>query len=45
MHRRVVCGADEQARRFYRRFGLEVSLTDDVHLLVLVKDLRKTFGM
>jgi GNAT superfamily N-acetyltransferase len=41
----LVHAQDEEARGFYRRYGFEVSPTDDLHLLMLVKDLRKTFGI
>jgi GNAT superfamily N-acetyltransferase len=41
----LVHAQDEEARHFYQRYGFEVSPTDDLHLLMLVKDLRKTFGM
>jgi GNAT superfamily N-acetyltransferase len=41
----LVHAQDEEARYFYQRYGFETSPTDDLHLLMLVKDLRKTFGM
>ena len=41
----LVHAKDEDARGFYERFGFEPSPTDDLHLLMLIKDLRKTFGM
>jgi GNAT superfamily N-acetyltransferase len=41
----LVHAKDEEARAFYLQFGFEASPTDDLHLLILVKDLRKTFGM
>ncbi len=41
----LVHAQDEEARGFYQRYGFEVSPTDDLHLLMLVKDLRRTFGM
>jgi GNAT superfamily N-acetyltransferase len=41
----LVHAQDEEARYFYQLYGFEASPTDDLHLLMLVKDLRKTFGM
>jgi GNAT superfamily N-acetyltransferase len=41
----LVHAQDDEARHFYQRYGFEASPTDDLHLLMLVKDLRKTFGM
>ena len=41
----LVHAQDEGARGFYQRYGFETSPTDDLHLLMLVKDLRETFGM
>ena len=41
----LVHAEDAEARAFYLRYGFEVSPTDDLHLLMLMKDLRKTFGM
>ena len=41
----LVHAKDEQARAFYLRYGFEPSPTDGLHLLMLMKDLRKTFGM
>ena len=40
----VVHASDERAAEFYRRFGFVDSPSDPLHLLVLLKDLRKTFG-
>jgi GNAT superfamily N-acetyltransferase len=36
----LVHAKDEDARRFYERFGFEPSPTDPLHLLLLMKDLR-----
>ena len=41
----LVHAQDEEARAFYQRYGFEASPTDSLHLLMLVKDLRKTFGL
>ena len=41
----LVHAEDEEARDFYLRYGFEPSPTDDLHLLMLMKDLRRTFGM
>lgn len=41
----LVHAQDAEARYFYQRYGFEASPTDDLHLLMLVKYLRKTFGM
>lgn len=36
---------DEQARAFYRRFDFIASPTDPLHLLVLIKDLKRASGL
>ena len=41
----LVHAEDETSRSFYLRYGFEPSPTDELHLLVLMKDLRRTFGM
>jgi len=41
----LVHAEDEQARGFYLHHGFEPSPTDDLHLLLLMKDLRKTLGL
>jgi predicted N-acetyltransferase YhbS len=41
----LVHAEDEQARSFYLHHGFEPSPTDDLHLLLLLKDLRKTLGL
>ena len=41
----LVHAVDESARAFYLRYGFEPSPTDDMHLMVLMKDVRKTFGL
>ncbi len=35
----LVHAIDEDARRFYRRHGLEPSPTDELHLMILIKDI------
>jgi hypothetical protein len=35
---------DDSAAGFYGRLGFVRSPTDPLHLMVLVKDLRRTFG-
>jgi GNAT superfamily N-acetyltransferase len=37
----LVHAKDEDARRFYIRFGFEPSPTDSFHLMLLLKDLRR----
>ena len=37
----LVHAKDEDARRFYSRFGFESSPTDRFHMMLLLKDLRK----
>ena len=33
--------ADDEARAFYLRHGLEPSPTDPLHLMILIKDMKK----
>jgi GNAT superfamily N-acetyltransferase len=40
----VVHAKDDEARRFYERYGFEPSPTDAHHLYALLKDVRKTMG-
>jgi len=40
----LVHARDERAARFYERLGFTRSPTDALHLMVLMKDLRRTFG-
>ncbi len=40
----LVHARDEQAASFYERLGFIHSPTDALHLMVLIKDLRRTFG-
>lgn len=40
----LVRAIDERAAAFYRHFGFERSPTDDLHLMLLVKDLRANLG-
>jgi len=36
---------DEQARRYYEQFDFAPSPADPLHLLVLLKDIRKQVGV
>jgi GNAT superfamily N-acetyltransferase len=40
----LVHARDERAAAFYERLGFVRSPTDPLHLMVLIKDLRRTFG-
>jgi GNAT superfamily N-acetyltransferase len=40
----LVHARDERAAGFYERLGFTRSPTDALHLMVLIKDLRRTFG-
>lgn len=40
----LVHARDETAAGFYQRLGFTRSPTDPLHLMVLIKDLRRTFG-
>ena len=40
----AVHAKDEQARSFYERFDFVPSLTDPMHLFVLLKDIRRVAG-
>lgn len=40
----LVHAKDEGARRWYEQFDFEPSPTDPLHLLLLIKDLRKAIG-
>ena len=40
----LVHARDETAAAFYERLGFIRSPTDPLHLMVLIKDLRRTFG-
>jgi GNAT superfamily N-acetyltransferase len=40
----LVHAKDEAARGFYERYGFEPSPTHPLHLLLLMKDIRKTLG-
>jgi GNAT superfamily N-acetyltransferase len=40
----IVHAKDAQARSFYARYGFEPSPTNPLHLLLLVKDVRKSLG-
>ena len=41
----LVHAKDERARSFYLHHGFEPSPTDDLHLLLLMTDLRRTLGL
>ena len=41
----LVHTVDERARAFYERYGFEPSPTDPLHLVMLMKDIRKTLGL
>jgi GNAT superfamily N-acetyltransferase len=41
----LVHALHEEARTFYLRHGLQPSPTDDLHLMVLVKDIRAALGL
>jgi len=38
----VVHATDEEARRWYEKYGFESSPTDPLHLILLMKDVRAT---
>ncbi len=40
----LVHAVDERARSFYLKYGFEPLPTDDLHLVMLMKDIRKTLG-
>lgn len=40
----LVHAKDEDARRWYERFGFEPSPTDPLHLFLLMKDLKRLIG-
>lgn len=40
----LVHARDDAAAGFYERLGFTKSPTDPLHLMVLIKDLRRTFG-
>jgi GNAT superfamily N-acetyltransferase len=40
----LVHAKDDQAARYYSHFGFVPSPTDPLHLLLLIKDLRRTLG-
>lgn len=41
----LVHAKDEEARRWYEKYGFEPSPTDPLHLILLMKDTRKTLGI
>jgi GNAT superfamily N-acetyltransferase len=40
----LVHAKDQSARAFYQRFGFEPSPVDDLHLYLLMKDIKKNMG-
>jgi len=40
----LVHAIDDEARRFYLRHGLEASPTDELHLMILIKDIAAGLG-
>lgn len=40
----LVHAIDEEARNFYRKFGFETSPVNDLHLMLLMKDLEKSLS-
>jgi GNAT superfamily N-acetyltransferase len=40
----LVHAKDEQSKAFYQRFNFESSLINDLHLCILMKDVRKTLA-
>lgn len=38
----LVHAIDEEAKKFYRQFGFETSPVNDLHLMLLMKDLEKS---
>jgi predicted N-acetyltransferase YhbS len=36
---------DESAKDFYLKYGFEQSPTNDLHVMILMKDVRRTFGI
>ena len=40
----LVHAKDEEARAFYQRWGFVSSPTNDLHLMLLMKDLKRTLG-
>jgi len=40
----LVHAKDKQAQAFYRKFGFESSPTNDLHLMMLLKDIRKSIS-
>ena len=40
----LVHAQDEEARRFYQKHGLEASPTDQLHLMILLKDLAASIS-
>jgi GNAT superfamily N-acetyltransferase len=41
----LVHAKDEEAARFYRRYGFEASYIDKYHLYMLTKDIKKTLKL
>lgn len=41
----LVHAKDDEARRWYRKYGFGPSPTDPLHLMILMKDVRATLGV
>jgi len=41
----LVHAMDERARAFYQKYGFQTSPTDPLHLVLLLKDIRRTLGL
>ena len=41
----IVHAKDEQAKEFYLKYGFEPSPIDNLHLYMLIKDIKKTLGL
>jgi hypothetical protein len=41
----IVHAKDASAKAFYERFGFEPSPLDDFHLMLLLKDIRRTLAV
>jgi len=41
----VVDAVDEEAKRFYRKYGFDESPIDGMRLMLLIKDIKKTLGL
>jgi hypothetical protein len=41
----IVHAKDQKARSFYEKYGFEPSPTNPLHLVLLVKDIRRSLGV